>query len=93
MNPSDATEGMTTEAWKAIEPRPVELSSLRFTQQGVYVRALLDVHHGRHRSFSGDPVVHVVHHNGTYWIEDGNTRALYAMVTGKKFIYARVLEA
>jgi hypothetical protein len=83
---------MTTEAWKAIEPRPVELSSLRFTQQGVYIRALLDVHHGRHEPFTGDPYVHVVHYRGVYWLEDGNTRALYASVRGEKTIMARVLE-
>jgi hypothetical protein len=84
---------MTSEAWKAIEPRPVELEKLRFTQQGVYIRALLDVHHGRHEPYSGDPYVHVVDHNGHLYIEDGNTRVLHAVISGRKTIMARVLHA
>lgn len=87
------TEGMTTEAWRQIEPRPVELSKLRFTQQGVYVHALLDIHYGRHEPRSGDPYPHVVRHNGHLYIEDGNTRCLHAMVSGRRTIMARVLDA
>jgi hypothetical protein len=87
------TEGMTTEAWKQIQPRPVELDKLRFTQQGVYIRALLDVHHGRHEPFTGDPYPHIVDYAGHLYIEDGNTRCLHATVTGKRTIMARVLHA
>jgi hypothetical protein len=87
------TAGMTTDQWKQIQPRPVELEKLRFTQQGVYIAALLDVHHGRHKPYSGDTYPHVVDYDGRLWIEDGNTRVICAILSGHRTINARVLHA
>jgi hypothetical protein len=81
--------GITTSDWKKIKPTFLYLEDLVLTQQGVYLEPLLN---GATRSES-DECPHVVHWNGSYYLEDGHTRVARCRILGLRMMMFRVFNA
>lgn len=78
---------MSTAKWLRLPARPVPLGDLIATQDGVYLAPLL----GEPSSHCGDPVPHVIAHDGRLYLEDGHHRAVRAALNGQRQLHARVL--
>jgi Arc/MetJ family transcription regulator len=78
----------STKDWLAVAPRQVRLDQL------VTTRAHLDLHTllSSDSTFFGDLFAHVVHWQGTYYLENGLHRALRAALQQRTVIHARVLD-
>lgn len=82
--------GLDTAAWMAqVVPTAVKISELVATQPGVYFAPLIATDH---QPLYGDPYPHVVRFEDTLYLEDGHSRVMRALLRGKLFVWARVLE-
>ena len=81
--------GLTTAEWKALPPTTVRIADLRFTQPAVTIAGLLNAHAGG-PVVGGDPLPHVVLWNGTYYLDDGHSRVLRALLRDEETVQARV---
>ncbi len=81
---------MTTAKWHEIEPQPVKLAGLQFSQEHLTIEGMLAVARGE-TSFCGDQYPHLVRFGGQVWVVDGHHRIVTALVRGQVFIEARLL--
>jgi hypothetical protein len=80
--------GMTTATWATIQPHVVRIADLIATQPGILFAPLTD----DNEPVGGDPIPHVIHWQGDYYLEDGHHRAMRALINGADTITARILE-
>lgn len=79
--------GMTSQKWLDVRLYSVGISSLIATQDGVYIRPLIEPE----TPVGGDHFPHVIYWNKTLYLEDGHHRVVRAAMAGKRCIVARVL--
>lgn len=80
--------GLVQKQWSAIAPQQVRLDQLTTTKRTLDLEALLE----EDSTFYGDLFPHVVHWQGSYYLEDGLHRALRAALQQRPTLHARVLE-
>jgi hypothetical protein len=81
-----SSEGMTTKKWKDLSVWRIPIDILIATQDGVYFHGLAEEYTHLHDEF-----VHVVYHDGEYYLEDGHHRVVKARLRGAQSVLARVL--
>lgn len=81
--------GLTTRGWREVRTRYVPISELVATQDHLKITALAPDFRGSH---SGDPLVHVVKHEGVFYLEDGHHRVVREALAGASHVNARVLD-
>lgn len=79
--------GMTSEKWLDIPVRAVQTRFLIATQDGVYLKPLLEPE----TAVGGDEYPHVIVYQQRMYLEDGHHRAVRAMIEGRPLLFARVL--
>lgn len=79
--------GMTSQKWLSIPVRAVQARTLIATQDGVYLKPLLEPE----TPVGGDEYPHVIVYKQKYYLEDGHHRVIKAMIEGRPLIFARVL--
>lgn len=81
---------MTTAKWREIEPQPVKLAGLQFSQEHLTIEGMLAAAQGE-ASHCGDPYPYLVQFNGQTWVSDGHHRVVTAIIRGQETIEARLL--
>lgn len=79
--------GMTSEKWLEVPTRAVQIRSLFATQDGVYLKPLVEPE----APVGGDDYPHVIIWKQRYYLEDGHHRVVRAAMNGYQLVFARVL--
>lgn len=80
--------GMTTAKWMELPVFPTYIPVLIATQDGVYFKNLLS---DEPSEYVIDPYPHVIFWRGEFYLEDGHSRVMRAILRGLSTIQARVL--
>lgn len=79
--------GMTSQKWLDVPVRAVQLRMLTLTQDGIYLKPLLEPE----TPVGGDRHPHVVLWKNRYYLEDGHHRVIRSAIEGYPLVFARVL--
>jgi hypothetical protein len=79
--------GLSSETWRDVPVRFVDIRDLVLTQDGVKFESVLNPG----EPVGGDRYAHVIFWNRTYYLEDGHHRVMRAALEGIWRIQARVL--
>jgi Arc/MetJ family transcription regulator len=79
---------VSAKQWAKIPPRQIRLSELVTTKRTLDLGNLLS----EDSTFYGDLFAHVVHWDGTFYLEDGLHRAVRAALYQRQMLHVRVLD-
>jgi hypothetical protein len=77
---------MTTRKWQDLALWRLPIDRLIATQPGVYFHALYPEYVHLH-----DQYPHVIWYDGEYYLEDGHSRVMKAMINGETHVMVRIL--
>ncbi len=86
-DPPYGDSGLSPRGWREVRTKYVPIAELVATQDSLRIAGIAPTHRGLHN----DPLIHVVKHQGVFYLEDGHHRAAREALAGASHINARVL--